>query len=90
VIRQLYLIFKEAVNNAARHSHCTEARAEVNVAAGRLTILVIDNGVGYKPTSEPGHHGVQSLQSRAQSLNGTIEWRSGGGTTVELNVPLPK
>ncbi len=94
VIRQLYLIFKEAVNNAARHSQCTEASVEITFANGQLTIRVIDNGIGYTPTSEPDHHGVESLKARARSLHGTIDWRpnpaTSAGTIVELSVPLPK
>jgi len=42
--RQLYLIFKEAVNNAARHSACTQARVEMHVGKGRLELQISDNG----------------------------------------------
>ena len=88
-MRQLYLIFKEAVNNAARHSQCTCARVELTYERGILIMRVCDDGVGFKPEPKPGHHGLLSLRARAASLGGTIEWHCGPGTTVELRVPLP-
>src|SRR5262249_61328935 len=50
--RQLYLIFKEAVNNAARHSRCTQAEIEFEVAQDRLLLHVRDNGRGFDPSGE--------------------------------------
>jgi signal transduction histidine kinase len=91
VLRQLHLIFKEAVNNAARHSQCTHARGVLQFAHGTLTMRIIDNGVGF-PEGMPGprsdHHGLESLKARARTLGGTIEWRREQGTLVELIVPL--
>ncbi len=91
VLRQLYLIFKEAVNNAAKHSQCTHARSVLRFARGTLTMRIIDNGVGFPAgTSGPqsDHHGLESLKARARNLRGTIEWRFEQGTLVELIVPL--
>lgn len=88
-MRQLYLIFKEAVNNAARHSQCLCAKVELTYERGILIMRVCDDGVGFKPEPQPGHHGLLSLRARAASLGGTIEWHCGPGTTVELRVPLP-
>ena len=91
VLRQLYLIFKEAVNNAAKHSQCTHAQGVLQFANGTLTMQIIDNGVGL-PTGMTGpqsdHHGLESLKARARILGGTIEWRCEQGTLVELIVPL--
>lgn len=90
LMRQLYLIFKEAVNNAARHSHCTAAKVSLRFAEGRLTMRVTDNGSGFQPGDGPDHHGIESLKARSKAVNGRIEWRQEAGTTVELIVPLPR
>ena len=90
-LRQLYLIYKEAVNNAAKHSGCTHAEAELRFFQGTLTLRITDNGKGFGPQVKPGHHGLESMQARAKSLGGKLVWHSaGGGTTVELCVPLTK
>lgn len=88
--RQLYMIFKEAVNNAARHSGCSRAQADLWFEGDRLTLLVRDNGIGFTPIPKPGHHGIESLRARAQNLGGSIEWRREAGTIVVLNVPIKK
>ena len=86
-LRQLYLIFKEAVNNAAKHSRCTRASAELRFEHGWLTMLIADNGIGFTPHAEPGHHGLASLEARSQALGGKIAWHSENGTTITLSIP---
>jgi len=88
-LRHLYLIFKEAVNNAVKHSQCSHARVVLRWEGEVFTMQVCDNGIGFTPAAKPGHHGLQSLKARAGLLHGTIEWRFESGTTVELNIPLP-
>src|SRR5262249_20975615 len=44
--RQLFLIFKEAVNNAVRHSDCTRADIDFAVEKHCLVLQVKDNGKG--------------------------------------------
>ena len=94
VRRQLYLIFKEAVNNAARHSRCTQAEIEFEVAQDRLLLHVRDNGCGFDPngdgaTSRNGN-GLVSMRERARALGGEIEINSQPnlGTAIKLNLPL--
>ena len=47
--RQVFLIFKEPVNNIARHSAATEAQIEMRIENRWLTIKVADNGSGLDP-----------------------------------------
>jgi signal transduction histidine kinase len=95
--REVYLIFKETVNNLAKHARCTEAEVEFRVAGEWLTVCVRDNGVGFDAgaagnghTAGMGGHGLQSMRRRAASLGGSYEVESarGRGTTVTLRVPL--
>ena len=46
--RELYLVFKEATNNAARHSGCSRYRVEVRRSGDRLRITLGDNGRGFR------------------------------------------
>ena len=52
VRREVLLIFKEAVNNVARHSGATAATIELAAAHGDLNVKVSDNGRGFdrRPT----------------------------------------
>jgi signal transduction histidine kinase len=88
--RDLLLIFKEAVNNAARHSRCTRVSIDLSCADSGLVLSVADDGVGFDTLQESRGHGLANLKRRAARLNGTLELQSvpGKGTTVTLRVPL--
>jgi signal transduction histidine kinase len=87
----LYLIFKEAVNNAARHSACTQARVEMCIWKRRLELRISDNGRGFDPSTAGTGNGLMNMQRRATGLGAKLELQSepGRGTDLKLTVPLP-
>lgn len=93
VRRDLFLIFKEAVNNAARHAQCTSVEIKLSIEGSWLILIIADNGIGFdKQTDEEGQ-GLTSIMRRAEdSLGGTllIESTKGQGTTVTLKMPMPR
>src|SRR5215207_3946033 len=101
VRREVFLIFKESVNNIFNHTRATEARAEFGVRDGRLTLRLTDNGEGFDPPRPEdtgpflsaeggGGNGLASMRKRAAELGGDFRIRSaaGRGTTVVLTVPV--
>lgn len=87
VRRQVYLVFKEALNNVVRHAACTRVRIALRVEHGVLSLRVEDNGRGFDPaTARPGE-GLASLRARATTLGGTLAVHADAGTSVELTVP---
>ncbi len=90
VRRGVFLIFKEAVTNAARHSRCT-AVAVVFTVDGRDAVLsVSDDGIGFDRARPVEGNGLMSMRRRAERIGGTlrIESRPGTGTTIRFDVPL--
>jgi ligand-binding sensor domain-containing protein/two-component sensor histidine kinase len=89
VRRDVLLIFKEAVNNAARHSQCSHVDIRLRVEASRLILSIVDDGIGFDTSKETEGNGVLSMRRRAQRLNGMLEVRSpnGSGTAVKLDIP---
>jgi signal transduction histidine kinase len=89
--RDVLLIFKEAVNNAARHSECTEVLIDFSSEHHALSLQVSDNGRGFEIAAENDGHGLRSMARRALAMGGKlkVESRPGGGTTVQLKLPLP-
>jgi ligand-binding sensor domain-containing protein len=86
--RQVFLIFKEAVHNAARHSGCSKVEIAVAVERGGLTLRVRDNGAGFDTGREGDGQGLASMRKRAMSLGGSLQVVSGKeGTTVTLDAP---
>lgn len=88
--REVFLIFKESVNNIVRHSECSEAEIELEARAGRLLLKLKDDGKGFDVKEASDGTGLASMRKRAASLDGNLEVVSnnGKGTTVTLRVPL--
>ncbi len=88
--RDLFLIFKEAVNNTAKYSHCTKAEISLKLANQRLHMVVSDNGHGFDVNSADGGNGLGNMQKRAELLKGIVEIKSQltRGTTVSLDIPV--
>ena len=93
VRRDLLLIFKEAINNASKHSACTKVWIDFGIVNSLLTLQIKDNGKGFKVEKINGDgHGLRSMTRRAKALGGnlTIKSRSKEGTTVECLMPFTK
>ena len=90
VRRQLFLIFKEAVNNAARHSHASRAKIDFALGQGHLILRMRDNGRGFSVGSPTDGNGLFSIRRRAADLGGEADIRSspGSGTEVRIRVPI--
>jgi signal transduction histidine kinase len=87
----VFLAFKEALNNAVRHSGASEVRIAMNVIGGALIIAVTDNGRGFDSApGTPGGDGLTNMRNRMEKLGGRcrIVSQPDTGTTVELHIPL--
>jgi two-component sensor histidine kinase len=88
--RDVLLIFKEAINNAARHSGCSTVEVELRVEGSRLVMVILDNGEGFDASRETDGQGLGSMQRRARNVKGDLEIVStiGTGTRIALTVPV--
>ena len=86
---ELLRIVQEAMNNVRRHADATVIRVHASSTAGRVTIEVRDNGVGFDPAAAVGGYGLRSMRDRAASVGGTlaIESRPRSGARVIVEVP---
>ncbi len=90
VRRQVFLVFKESINNIVRHSACSHVHIEFRVDRDRLVLLIKDNGRGFDPDHESDGHGLLSMERRAKEMGGAmgITSRPGGGACVTLEMPI--
>ncbi|MFT3884397.1 MAG: histidine kinase [Flavobacteriales bacterium] len=90
----LYLIFKEAVNNAAKHAHATQVTASFVRDGAMLRMTIADNGKGPEhagsASDRSGGNGLRNMHARAREMNGELHLSGspGAGTTIELVLPL--
>jgi signal transduction histidine kinase len=88
--RDVFLIFKEAVNNAARHARCSEVEIDFRIADGRLSLSVCDDGGGFDPTQMSNGEGLASMRRRAERLGGACEVSSDNGKNTVVHVTIGK
>jgi signal transduction histidine kinase len=90
VRRQVYLIFKEAIHNIARHSGASQVQVELDRLEDSLVLRLSDNGKGFDPAAENGGHGLVNMRKRAAALGANVELQSapGKGATLRMAVRL--
>jgi signal transduction histidine kinase len=91
VRREVYLVFKESVNNIARHANCRSATARLSISSGELRLEVRDDGDGFDTAHGATRgNGLASMSRRAHHVQGTLSILSGSGrgTAILLSVPL--
>ena len=88
--KNLYLIFKEALNNAVKYSACKNLLILLSKEKSGYLLRVQDDGIGFEVNGRRdanlGGNGLGNMQRRAAEMGGKLELRSapGKGTTVEL------
>lgn len=84
--RDVYLIFKEAVNNLVKYSKCKNALVEIKVSKQLFELLIKDNGIGFDTNRETNRNGLKNMKNRANDLSGKVEIESeiDKGTTIKL------
>ncbi len=90
VRREIFLIFKEAVNNVVRHSGCSQADLEFRAEPDRLVLTVSDNGRGFDVEHGGDGHGLLSMRERIEGLGGRFDVLStpGQGTLIAFAIPF--
>jgi signal transduction histidine kinase len=90
--RELFLIFKEGINNIVRHSGCATVEITFLVTDGALDLTLRDDGRGFDPESASEGNGLDSMRRRAQKLGGKLHIRSSTerGTEINLKAPLAR
>jgi ligand-binding sensor domain-containing protein/two-component sensor histidine kinase len=86
----LWLVFKEIITNAVRHSQCNEIDIKLFTDLDYLHIKISDNGIGFNAGIPSTNNGVKNIRSRCKTLNGTAELNTsvGNGTEWKIKIPL--
>ncbi|MFP5327379.1 MAG: GAF domain-containing sensor histidine kinase [Acidimicrobiia bacterium] len=86
----VYRIVQEALTNVARHAEATRASVEIAVNGDGVSVMIIDDGVGFAVGPGPLRSlGLAGMNERASLVGGRLDVAStpGEGTTVVLEVP---
>ncbi len=85
--QHLWMIYKEMLTNAARHSDATHVEIKLKMEKGRLKLIVSDNGKGISKDDDFGN-GLSNIRKRASEINAEIslESKPGFGTRWHIKV----
>lgn len=86
VKQNLYLIFKEAINNSIKHSKCKHITLESNLRNDVLEISLTDDGNGFDETIHSKGNGLRNMEKRAAQIKGRIKIKSSvnSGTSIRF------
>lgn len=82
--RDLFLIFKEGINNAAKYSKATRLFISFSLERSYFTLKIKDYGVGFDLSDLDEGNGLENMKKRAANLNGTLTINSKPGEGTEL------
>jgi signal transduction histidine kinase len=90
VRHHLWMLLKEAINNAIKHSRGTEISVHSEVTKDNLSVSIADNGKGFDANSLKRGRGLTTMEMRAEQLRGNVRVEStiGKGTTVFVRVRI--
>lgn len=90
----LYRIVQEAATNVARHAQATRCRVTLQASAGRILLIVEDDGRGFDPgavqdDTVPRGLGLVGMRERVAALGGemALDTRAGRGTRIAVDLP---
>lgn len=88
--KNLYLVFKEAVANAAKYSGCSQIVISLSKQGKSLQLIVKDNGIGLSFEKVRPGNGLINMQTRAAEMGGTLllEGAPESGTCIRLIFPI--
>jgi signal transduction histidine kinase len=103
VRHNVFLAFKEALNNVLKHAEATQVHVILAIAESALVLTVEDNGKGFTPpgdadpgptrkSGQPGGSGLANMKKRMADIGGRCEFQkaSDGGGVVSFTVPLER
>ena len=84
VRQNLYLIFKEAVNNVAKHAMASKVAIRLQNSNGLFTMTIKDDGRGLPQKPKRQGHGLRNMKMRAERIGAKLEVDAKEGVSLIL------
>lgn len=91
VERTVFWVVQEALINVARHAETDTGQLIVNKGKHKLSIHVIDDGIGFDPSAvdTDESYGIRGIRERVERLNGELELEAAPDEGTRISVTLP-
>jgi signal transduction histidine kinase len=90
--RDLYLLYKEIVNNILKHARATQVMIKITIDQHQLVLHIEDDGKGFEgfeTGKESDRHGLKGVKERVKKWRGKIEIESAANEGVSIQIRLP-
>ncbi|MBS1947239.1 MAG: tetratricopeptide repeat protein [Bacteroidetes bacterium] len=86
--KEIYLIFKEAINNAAKYSKCSEINIDIIATGNEMVLQVKDNGAGFARSEIAEGNGLRNMEERAGKINAFFDLNTGRGKGTSITLTI--
>lgn len=85
-----YRIIQEALTNIKKHAKASKVNINFTSQPNQLSIILIDNGIGFNPNKIKLGLGLKNIKERAETLEAIIKIQSKvqQGTKIEIKIPI--
>lgn len=87
--KNLYLFFKEAINNIAKYSNAKNAFVQFSYTGSIINLSIEDNGIGYNNEKIKKGNGLNTMQSRVDMLAGKLSIITSENNGVKIHLRFP-
>ena len=89
--RNLFFVFKEAINNIQKHAMASVVTIDLTATANSLNMQVTDDGKGFDTNQSTQRNGLKNMQQRLQKCRGrlTVHSALGKGSLLKIEMSLP-
>jgi len=86
VRENVFLIVKEALNNASKYANASNIWVQIAFSKGQLEVRIKDDGIGINNhINERKGNGMLNMKMRAQRIAAILDIKSNNGTTIRLS-----
>ena len=88
--RDIFLVFKELVNNIARHANASNVKVAVHITGKQIYLTISDDGLGFDQQNHTNRNGLKNMRTRISRWGGTMQIisKQAEGTTVKIELSV--
>jgi signal transduction histidine kinase len=74
--KDFFLIYKEAINNAAKYSHCSNIDIVIKYDGKNLQMNITDDGQGFDEAISRKGNGIRNIRQRAKEMPALLHYHT--------------
>ena len=87
--RDIYMIYKEALNNIVKHAYAKQVLIRIAVSGRHFLLHIRDDGKGFDAGRSSDRHGLAGMMTRVKRWKGKMQVETGANKGVSLQIDLP-